>query len=231
MVVWFDQAELVEVAPPPTNTPLPPATLPPATSTLAPAAASTTPVATASNTPLPPTATPTGTPPPATGTICVNAFADVNSNGQHEETEGAMAGVTFTVAQGASIVAQGVSTGPAPICFDGLEPGTYEVAQEVPSTLEMTTGASAELNLSAGQTIRVEFGSRAWPQQVVSSDEVPGADTITPDPALVITAEDAQSAGVDDANPRLLAISGLVALFLGVVLLGGLVYIMLRRRP
>ncbi|MCZ7673214.1 MAG: hypothetical protein M5U34_41920 [Chloroflexi bacterium] len=96
--VWFDTAELIEVGPPPTNTPPPLPTLPPpppVTNTPVPPTETATPAETATFTPVP---TDTPSPTPAGGTICANAFNDVNGNGLQDADEGFMAGVTFTVA-------------------------------------------------------------------------------------------------------------------------------------
>lgn len=226
--VWFDAAQLVEVGPPPTETPPPQPTVAPqptAAATLPPAATATTEAeVTPTNTPVP-TDTPTSTPePPSTGLLCVNAFGDVNADGQKDANEGAMAGVTFTVAQSSQIVARGVSSGPEPVCFD-LEPGDYQVVQEVPPTLEMTTGAVAGITLGEGQTVRVEFGSRVR-QQTASTgtgdDEIVAAP---PDPAGSADSEE-QTATAGSW----LAYSGLAVLFLAIVLLGGLLYYLLRQR-
>lgn len=232
--VWFDQAQLTEVGPPPTNTPPPQPTSPPQP-TLPPAPAAT-------NTPVPPTPTatsdapPTNTPEPMAtatdtpepgATICVNAFADANANGQHEEDEGAMAGVTFTLAHEGEIVGTGVSTGPIAVCFDDLEPGGYQVAQTVPNTLQMTTGASAEVTLGEGQTLEIKFGSRQRVEEV-SSVDVPGADTTTPDPDGVVDVQDGET--VQPEGRSLLAMSGLVFIILAILLIGGLIFYFLRRR-
>ena len=224
--VWFDNAQLIELAPPPTSTPPPPPTSPPATNT---PPATATPDATATDTPVP-TETPTNTPePPQGGTICVNAFADENSNGQHEETEGAMAGVTFTIVRDGEVVGQGISTGPQPICFEEIEPASYQVAQTVPPALEMTTGANAEISLSEGQTIRVEFGSRLRPDDADVASANPSSTTVDADTELVDDAlgTDAEETGFGSS---LLAMSGLAALFLGVIMAGVLLFLVLRQR-
>jgi hypothetical protein len=224
--VWFDAAQLLEAGPPPTNTPAPTNTAAPQptlAATAIPAATVTTePDVTPTNTPAP-TETPPPTPePPTTGTVCVNAFGDVNADGQKDPGEGAMAGVTFTIAQNNQIVQRGVSTGPEPICFD-LEPGNYQVVQEVPPTLEMTTGAVAGITLAEGQTVRVEFGSRMR-QQTASTDSE-GDAVVTP------VATTVSSADVEGAPARsLLAVSGLILLVLAIGLLGGLLYYLLRQR-
>ena len=67
------------------------------------------------------------------------SFLDANGNGLHDADEGFVGGVTLTVAQGSAIIGQAVSTGTeSPICFSNLPAGTYQVAQTLPATLEMT---------------------------------------------------------------------------------------------
>lgn len=226
--VWFDAAQLVEAGPPPTNTPPPQPTASPAplrTNTPVPATATATAEAEAEESPTAtsePTAAATATPEPSpTGLLCVNAFGDTNADGQHDPDEGAMAGVNFTIASGDTVVQRAVSTGPEPICFE-LEPGNYQVVQETPPTLEMTTGATAGITLAEGQTVRVEFGSRV--RQQVASDDTTGS---AGDPSAIATAP----ATEDEAASRsILAYSGLAALFLGIAMLGGLIFMVLRQR-
>lgn len=226
--VWFDAAQLVEAGPPPTSTLPPQPTASPApltTNTPVPATATATTEAEADVSPTAtsePTVAPTDTPEPSpVGMLCANAFGDVNANGQHDPDEGAMAGVNFTIATGDRVVQRAVSTGPEPVCFE-LDPGNYQVVQEVPPTLEMTTGATAGITLAEGQTVRVEFGSRVR-QQVAGEDGTGGAGVPTPAATT--------GAAEDEAAPRsILAYSGLAALFLGIALLGGLIFMLLRQR-
>ncbi len=241
--VWFDGAQLVEVGPPPTNTPPPQPTQPPpppVTNTQPPPAqptATTAPEET--ETPDEPTATPeptataTDTPVPG-GVICVNAFADTNSNGMHDEDEGVMAGVTFTVAQGNQVVGTAVSSGPNAICFDNLEPGTYQVAQTVPNRLQMTTGAMAEVEVGVGQTLEIKFGSRqrtaAELDQASGEDEVAGSDTVETGDGDVVSIGDQNPVAEAEEGSSLLAMSGLVVLLLAIVLLGVLLFTQLRKR-
>lgn len=228
---WYDAAELVVVQIPPTvtNTPPPP---PPATNTPV-----NTPTPEVTNTPTAvPTNTPTPTPTtPPGGTICLNAFHDENANGVHDAGEDYLAGITFTVSRDGELLDTAISTGRAePVCFDGLEPGAYEVAQQIPPRLELTTADTAVIDINVGQTLGVEFGSRQRPQPTPVTDPA-GADTIadaeTPadaDPNLVPeeTAEPAP-----DAGPRsLAALSGLIALMVGILLLGVLLFFFLRRQ-
>lgn len=223
--IWFDSAELVSAGPPPTNTPPPPPPQPVATNTPVPPTATPTPEVTPTDTPIP-TDTPTSTPePPQGGAICVNAFADNNANGQHDGDEGWMAGVTFTIAQNNSVVAQAISTGTSnPVCFENIPDGTYTVAQVLPRNLEPTTSSSAEIEATEGTTVSLEFGSRV--KADTEGEEVASAAT----PTVEATAQ--PESAPDDGNNGLgpLAIVGLAAILLAVVLLGVLIYILIRQQ-
>ncbi len=164
-------------------------------------------------------------------TICVNAFLDENGNGVHDATEGFISGVTLTVAQNNAIIGQGVSTGTAtPICFAGLLPGTYQVAQSVPPTLEMTTQANATIQVGPDQTVGLEFGSRLRAVDTPVPPAVPTEDltppTATPPPPVPPEGggETADSSRIDP-----LVVIGLTAIAIGLILLGVLIYVLLRR--
>ncbi|MGD2049618.1 MAG: hypothetical protein PVH03_08985 [Chloroflexota bacterium] len=224
--VWFDNAQLIEAGPPPTNTRPPQPTSPPRpanTNTPVPPTETPTPEVTPTDTPIP-TDTPTNTPePPQGGIICANAFADTNGNGQHDEDEGYMAGVTFTVAQEEAVVAQGVSLGSeTPVCFEGLEEGTYLVGQQVPRNLEMTTAPTATVDLTAGSIISLEFGSRVMTES--DEDEI-SAITPTGEPAAP---DEGSTEGNNSLSP--LAIVGLGAIILAIILLAALIFILLRQQ-
>lgn len=239
--VWFDNAELVEVGPPATATVPPPPPPPPApvvTNTPIPPTATATPDATATNTPIP-TDTPTNTPvPPMGGTICVNAFSDENQNGANDDTEGAMAGVTFVVANTANeVVAQGISSGPSAVCFEELPEGSYQVAQEVPPALEMTTSGNVAISLLEGQQVMIEFGSRLRPAGDAVADTNTGDTTNAGDTTATDPANDTGTGGntgavvqADDGGFPIAAVAGLSVLCLAVMLLGGIVVIVLRQQ-
>lgn len=224
---YFDDAALVETAPPATNTPPPPPTSPPpppVTNTPVPPTATNTPDATATNTPIP---TDTPSPTPTGATICVNAFADNDASGQKDTNEGYMAGVTFTVANNGQVVSQVISTGSAePVCLEGLPPGSYQIAQIVPARLEMTTAANATLEVDGDRTFGVEFGSRLRSStsdgQAVANNPEP-----TPEEAAA-TAEPAPAQ--EGSGMSVLAISGLVVMVLAVIMLGVLIFLVLRQQ-
>lgn len=229
--VWFDTAELMEVAPPPTATSPPPPPPPPASATPLPPTSTPTPEATPTHTPIP-TDTPTATPePPKGSTICVNAFDDQNANGLHDSDEGQMAGVTITIATAEEIVERVVSPGTAdPICVAGLEQGTYQIAQILPGRLEMTTAANAMLDVVEGKIYGVEFGSRL--RTADNSGEPTASDSVAAIPTLAAGTDsqpaDAATEPVEAGEPGVLALSGLLVLSLAVILLGVLIFLVLR---
>lgn len=230
--VWFDTAELIAVGPPPTNTPVPQPTSPPPPP--APAATST-PIPTATLLPTAtavPTEAPTNTPEPTGATICINAFADDNGNGQFDANEGYMGSVAFRVASSTQVIGQAVSSGTAEqVCFNGLEPGTYQIEQVVPGPLEMTTAGTASVVVQEGQTAGVQFGSRlrlATETDTEQPDSVADAATAVPTTAAEQGEESPTALADDDAAP-LPSWLGLGLLIVAVLLLGGILLVVLRR--
>lgn len=224
--MWFDDAALVSLAPPPTATPLPQPTRPPATATpVLPTATPEPPTATPE-----PTAIPTDTPPPG-GSLCLNAFSDDNANGQRDELEGYMAGVKLTIAQGGVVIGQGVSPGTdKPLCFDNLSPGSYDVAQEVPGALDLTTAGNFSLALEAGQTVVLEFGSRFRPtQEEATATSAPSTGTAVADNTNASATPTSTNGNDQGRGLDIVAIAGLGILALAVILLGAILIILLRR--
>lgn len=241
MDTWYDAAELVAAAAP---TAVPPTAAPPTavpatavaqvSPTTAPEATEpsegvpTEPAAATVAATLSPEAEAT-TPPIGGGTICVNAFLDENGNGLHESNEGYVSGVALTIAQGDILVGQVASSGTdQPICFGGLVPGTYQVAQTVPALLEMTTQANATIQVTEGQTVGLEFGSRLRPadNEVVATATAEGVSEAD---ATATAAAATGDGTANDGGLSPLAIAGLVAIALGVILLGVLVFYIVRR--
>lgn len=236
---WFDAVSLVEVGPPPTATSPPQPTSPPPppppaiTNTPVPPTDTPTPEVPPTDTPEP-SPTPTNTPvPPTGGTICVNAFADSDGDGQRSEEEGFMAGVTFTIAQGDEVVTQGVSTGTDnPLCFEELEGGSYRVAQILPRNLETTTAPDATIDVEEGSSVSLEFGSRFETTEEVAEVPSPTSEgddgSAAPDGSESEDEADGNAAG--DSEVNLLALSGLCAILVAIGLLGALIFFLLRQR-
>ncbi len=222
---YYDAAQLVEVGPPPTNTPPPP---PPATNTPLPPTATPTPEFTPT-----PTETPTVTPPPTPtgGRVCVNAFADENANGVRDPNEGYMAGVTFSVASTEMRVGEAVSAGTdTAFCFEGVPAGTYQVSQIVPGALEMTTAGSAAINVEEGKTVGLEFGSRVRPRADITSTDTSSPDTVASNTELptAVVPTQAPDAAAEDGGSSF-AWAGLAVMIIAVLLLGVLLFVVLRR--
>ena len=221
---WYDEAQLVAqtqpTQPAPTTPPQPTGGVPTeaAAATLA-ATTGATAAPDATATPL--TATPAGS-----STICVNAVLDANGNGLRDTDEGYVAGVTLTVAQGATIAGQAVSTGGAePLCFGNLAAGRYEVAQTLPTTLEATTQPNATIDVAEGQTIALEFGSRLRTTPT-APPPTPTADAAQQTATVIAAGTGGEVAG---GGPGWLVYLGLGAIVVGVALLGVLLYSILRR--
>jgi len=227
--VWFDTAEVIAVGPAPTNTPPPQPTSPPApavTNTPVPPTATNTPEVTATNTAVP---TDTPSPTPAGGTICVNAFNDENGNGAQDPNEGYMAGVTFTIANATAVVGQAISTGTeTPVCQEGLVPDRYQVKQVLPPRLEATTADYADLDVQVGQTYGVAFGSRI---RVEATATTIAAVSPTPDGAQPDNPAAPGEGGGSSGGISGLALAGIGMLVVAVVLLGAVLFVLLRRQP
>jgi hypothetical protein len=172
-------------------------------------------------TPMPPTATSIPVPENG-GMICVNAFGDTDGNGQHESTEGFMAGVTFNLMQGSSLVDSGLTRGTEEsICFRNLPAGNYVIEEVLPESLEPTTATELPLDLATDQQMGLEFGSRIRPEpEPTAVAEVSATATAV----ATIAPADAEDAGGFGA------ISGIVVLGLAVLLLGGLIVVVSRQR-
>ena len=223
---WVDAAELVaQTLPTATPQPTQPAPTPAPVQTSSvptePAAATVAATLTAATATTAPTAAPAGT-----ATVCVNAFRDANGNGLRDADEGYVAGVTLTVAQGATVIGQAVSTGQAePLCFGNLAAGAFQVGQTLPPTLETTTQPNARVDVAAGQTIALEFGSRLRTTPTAE----PATPTADPAQAAATATAAAAATGAPEGGSNWLVYLGLGAILVGVVLLGALLFTLLRR--
>ena len=219
---WYDAAELAAQTPPPATaapTQPPPTPAPVQTSGVPTEPAAATLAATLAAATA--TTTPTGT-----ATVCVNAFLDANGNGLRDTDEGYVAGVTLTVAQGATVIGQAVSTGQAePLCFGNLAAGTFQVGQTLPPTLETTTQPNATVDVAAGQTVALEFGSRLR----TTPTAPPPTATADPAQAAATATAAATAAGAAEGGSNWLVYLGLGAILVGVALLGALLFTLLRR--
>ena len=171
-----------------------------------------------------PTALPTNTATPiSTGKVCVNSFADENANGVRDENEGYMAGIPLLVGQNGAVLTQGISTGTnTPVCFSDLAAGTYEIAQRLPSGIEMTTAGNMTLEVNVGDDILLEFGSRLKPVTVTTPEEEVAQLEATPE----VTATPLPTT---TPSRNTATVIGGVALGAAVLLLGVILAMLLRK--
>jgi hypothetical protein len=92
----------------------------------------------------------------------------------------------------------------------------------VPRNLEMTTAPTATVDLTAGSIISLEFGSRVMEES--DGDEI---SAITP--TVGSTAPDEGTTGGNNSLSPL-AIVGLGAIILAIILLAALIFILLRQQ-
>lgn len=171
---------------------------------------------------------PAETAPVAGGTICVNAFHDENANGLFDDNEGYMAGVTMVVAGEANVVGQAISDGSeTPTCFQGLSEGSYQVAQQLPGRLEMTTASNALVAASDNHTILVAFGSRIRQDDADDASGSAGSEGSTEEAGQGESETDGEAAPDEGFDPLILI--GLGIILIGVALLGLLLFFLLRR--
>jgi LysM repeat protein len=120
--------------------------------------------------------TPTSTPPPGWGILCVLLYNDLNGDSLRQETEPSIPEGEISVSnpQGSvSLTAKTPSGGtgstavkPTPqelgyTCFDQLPEGQYLISVAAPEGYNRTTELNRSLNLEAGQTTLLAFGAQA----------------------------------------------------------------------
>jgi LysM repeat protein len=117
--------------------------------------------------PTPTLLLPTPTPFAGNGAVCVELFEDVNGNGVAEDTENMMGGgqVSLTNAKGSfsrtgATVAILDPTVDTPLCFNDVPEGSYSVSIAVPEGYNPTTATTFSLEVMAGQTTTIDFGTQ-----------------------------------------------------------------------
>jgi len=108
-----------------------------------------------------PSPTPTTTPTPVPSQICVQAFDDVNGDGQHGGDETLLAGVVFVLSDANgpkdSYTTDGVSE---PHCFADLALGDYKLTARPPANYASTTFDTVSVSLTAGIQPSVAYGAK-----------------------------------------------------------------------
>jgi hypothetical protein len=105
--------------------------------------------------------TPTAPPTPSTSQICIQAYNDLNGDGQQGADEGLMAGVVFTLLDASgprdSYTTDGVSE---PHCFTDLPLGNYQLTTKPPANYVSTAPGAMTISLSNDIKPNVMYGAR-----------------------------------------------------------------------
>jgi len=92
------------------------------------------------------------------GRICVYKYEDLNGDGEWQENEPAVSGVTITLKLGDVVVENGTTDENGTICFTGLELGEYTVVETVPTGWYNTIPVSVDVTLDeSGECVPVTF--------------------------------------------------------------------------
>lgn len=169
----------------------------------------------------PPTPRPTET--PVESALCLLAFDDLNRNGVQDAGEPLRAGVAFTLYTTQAVAANYITDGRSePKCLRGLVPGEYRITRSVTPGEILTTGGDWTLTLTAGSELHQAFGSFIGETPVPTT-----APSAAPSPAPPTpTVAPAFSSGGNFT----LRLVGVVALFMGGLILLGAVLILLFRQ-
>jgi len=133
-----------------------------------------------------PTAEPQATATPSTGSICLLAFDDANSDGIYNSGESLRPAVAFTLAKDQAVVSNYITDGVnEPFCIEGLEPGNYRISRSVLPNEIATNGTDWGASIIAGAPQQFDFGSRI-DETVMAEAEIAEADS---------TMEEGDSAG------------------------------------
>lgn len=115
------------------------------------------------------------------GSICVLVFDDTNRNGTRDSGEALLPDVSINLLVNETvIVANHVTDGKEPFCFQGLAPQQYTVAISSP-LYQSTTLTSSTLSLNAGERATREFGA-ALPQATAEATD----SSLLPDGSVAV---------------------------------------------
>ncbi len=105
--------------------------------------------------------TPPASPTPAPGQICIQAYNDLNGDGQQGADESLLAGVVFTLSDASGprgpYTTDSVSE---PHCFETLPLGSYQLTIKPPANYASTTFDAMTINLTGGMKADVMYGAK-----------------------------------------------------------------------
>jgi hypothetical protein len=150
---------------------------------------------TAGTIPTQPALTPSPTPPPGWGVLCILLYNDLNGDSMRQESEPSIQGGEISVSNRTGSVSLtgetpsgGIATNivnPTPqergyTCFDQLLQGQYLVSVAAPEGYNRTTTLNTAIELEAGQTTQIAFGAQANSELEAQSAIIPEAPQKSP---------------------------------------------------
>ncbi len=139
--------------------------------------------------------TPSPTPSPGWGVLCILLYNDLNGDSMRQEAEPSIPDGEIsvsnrlgTVSLTGTTLSGGIATNivnPTPLergytCFDQLQQGEYLVSVAAPEGYNRTTDLNATILLEAGQTTQIAFGAQANSELEVQNAIIPDAPQKSP---------------------------------------------------
>lgn len=119
--------------------------------------------------------TPTSTPGPGFGDVCVVLFADENGDAMRQDSETIVADGAINIANRAGSISETITTGASvdfdPYCFEDLPEGDYNLSAAVPDGYNPTSVMNKALVLIAGDIAYVDFGVQVSSQTMIDTPE------------------------------------------------------------
>jgi len=105
---------------------------------------------------------PTPTPPAGNATICLLLYNDVNGDALRQDTENVIADGAISVSGVSGQLSQALSTqaGTEATCIKNIPQGTYTLSAAAPQGYYPTSQQSFTLEITAGETLYVDFGAQ-----------------------------------------------------------------------
>lgn len=145
--------------------------------------------------PTQPILTPSPTPPPGWGILCVLLYNDSNGDSMRQETEPSIPGGEISISNRLGTVSLtgqtpsgGIATNilnPTPqergyTCFEQLLQGAYLISVAAPEGYNRTTTLNTSVNLEAGQTTYITFGAQANSELEAQTAIIPASPDKSP---------------------------------------------------
>lgn len=149
---------------------------------------------------IPPT--PTTTPPPGEGTLCVLLYEDQNGDSMRQEEEFSLPGGAINISNREGTISITEDTpphNPDPLeddyfCTESLEEGEYNVSVAIPEGYNPTTILNTGIELEPGDTTYLTFGAQASSE--IREESAPPAQATGSSPILAVLGISMLAAGV-----------------------------------